>query len=144
VKRKLLALAGLTLLLSLPAMADEEETTGDLTQSVSDLSSQTDDKEKMDALGATRVEVSQIRSWISDATNSIKEEAERKTRRIFERIRAQLKLVDQLIALSKLEDEASKLEQQVSETKQKAAAAKSELEEKKAKLRALKMREKGE
>jgi len=143
VKRKLLAMVGLTLLSSLPAMADEEES-GDLKQSVSDLSAQTDDKEKMDTLGATRVEVSQIRNWISDATNSIKEEAERKTRRIFERIRAQLKLVDQLIALSKVEDEASKLEQQVSAVKQKAAAAKSELEEKRAKLRALKMKEKGE
>lgn len=142
-KRKLLAMVGLTLLSSLPAMADEEES-GDLKQSVSDLSAQTDDKEKMDTLGATRVEVSQIRNWISDATNSIKEEAERKTRRIFERIRAQLKLVDQLIALSKVEDEASKLEQQVSAVKQKAAAAKSELEEKRAKLRALKMKEKGE
>jgi chromosome segregation ATPase len=136
-------MVGLTLLSSLPAMADEEES-GDLKQSVSDLSAQTDDKEKMDTLGATRVEVSQIRNWISDATNSIKEEAERKTRRIFERIRAQLKLVDQLIALSKVEDEASKLEQQVSAVKQKAAAAKSELEEKRAKLRALKMKEKGE
>lgn len=134
--RKLIA-GAFVLLLAGAAWAEE----GDLKQTVSDLTSQTADKEKMDALGATRVELSQIRGWLNDATNAIKEEAEAKTRRLFELVRAQLKLVDELVALSKLEDEASKIEQQMSAVKQKLSTAKNELDEKKAKLRALKMAE---
>jgi replicative DNA helicase len=134
--RKLIA-GAFVLLLAGPALGEE----GDLKQTVSDLTSQTTDKEKMDALGATRVELSQVRGWLNDATNAIKEEAEAKTRRLFELVRAQLKLVDELVALSKLEDEASKLTAQISAVKQKLSTAKNELDEKKAKLRALKMAE---
>jgi len=144
VTRKLLV-TGLALLLSMPAWAEEDEDSSqDLKQSISDLSSQTDDKEKMDGLGSSNVELSQIRGWISDATNSIKEEAEQKARRCFELVRAQLKLVDQLIALSKVEDAANKLEQQVNEAKQKVGAATKKLQDRQAKLRALKMMEKGQ
>lgn len=134
--RTLLA-GALVLLLASPALAEED----DLQQTVSDLTSQTTDKEKMDTLGATRVELSQIRGWLNDATNAIKEEAKGKTRRLFELVRAQLKLVDELVALSKIDDEASRLQQQISQVKAKLSASKSELEEKKATLRALKMQE---
>ena len=133
---KLLA-GALVLLLTGPAFAGE----GDLQQTVSDLTSQTADKEKMDDLGATRVELSQVRGWLNDATNAIKEEAEGTTRRLFELVRAQLTLIDELTALSKVEDEASRLLQQISQVKATLSAAKSELDEKKAKLRALKLKE---
>jgi len=133
---KLLA-GAFVLLLAGPAFAGE----GDLQQTVSDLTSQTADKEKMDDLGATRVELSQVRGWLNDATNAIKEEAEGTTRRLFELVRAQLTLIDELTALSKVEDEASRLLQQISQVKATLSAAKSELDEKKAKLRALKMKE---
>ena len=140
--RKLLLLVGLLFVPVSPALA--EDASGDMMQTISDLRSQSDDKEKIDSLGATRVELSQIRTWLGDATNAMQEEAEEKARRIFARTRAQLRLVDQLIALSKVQDRVRKLERGLSEARQAAAAAKSELEEKRARLRALKMRAKGQ
>lgn len=134
--RKLVALFFVLLLASL-ARAEES----DLKQTVSDLSSQTGDKEKMDTLGATRVALSQIRGWLNDATNAIKEEAEQKTKRLFELVRAQLKLVDELISLSTLKQEADRVEGEIAQLGQKAAAAKGKLEEKQARIRALKMKE---
>ena len=134
--RKLIAVA-FVLLMAGPVVAED----ADMQQTVTDLTSQTADKEKMDDLGATRVELSQVRGWLNDATNAIKEEAGAKARRLFELVRSQLKLIDELIALSKIEDEASKLQQQISVAKQKLSGAKNTLNEKQAQLRALKMKE---
>jgi len=136
VTRMLVASASILLLLTTLATAAES----DLSQTISDLRAQADDKEKMDALGATRVELSQIRTWLNDATNAVKEEAEEQCRRVFDRVRAQLKLVDELTALSKIEDEAQRLEQSIAKIKQRYQAAKSQLDEKKAELRALKLK----
>lgn len=127
------------LLLPLLLIAVAGAETADLEQTVTDLNSQTDDKERMDTLGSSKVEINQIRTWLSDAANAIKEEDETKCRKVFERARIQLKLIDEQVALSKLDEQARGLEQQVSAIKQKADAAKRQLEEKQAKLRALKM-----
>jgi len=132
-----LAALSLVLLLAAPARAEES----DMKHTVLDLTAQASDKEKMDSLGATKVELSQIRGWLNDATNAIKEEAEKKTKRLFELVRAQLVLVQELVSQSKIKDEADKLEQEVSQVRQKAAAAKHTLEEKQAQVRALKMKD---
>lgn len=121
------------------AMAAAAES--DLSQTISDLRSQASDKEKMDALGATRVELSQIRTWLNDATNAVKEEAEERCRRVFELVRAQLKLVDELTALSKIENEAKRLAQAIAKAKHSYQSAKSQLEGKQAELRALKLKD---
>ena len=136
--RTLVAVVLIVLLAPAQALAED----ADLQRTISDLSSQTSDKEKMDALGATKVELSQIRGWLNDATNAVKEEAEKKCRRLFELVRAQLKLVDELITLSKIDDEARRLEQAIAGAQKKHQAAKNQLDDKVAKLRALKMKEK--
>jgi chromosome segregation ATPase len=123
-------------LMAAPAQAED----ADLQQTLSDLTSQTADKEKMDTLGATRVELSQTRGWLDAATNAIKEEAEEKCRRFFDLVRAQLKLLDELIALSKLEEEANQLDQAIAAAQQNFQAAKSQLEDKQAQIRALKIK----
>jgi hypothetical protein len=123
-------------LMAAPAQAED----ADLQQTLSDLTSQTADKEKMDTLGATRVELSQTRGWLDAATNAIKEEAEEKCRRFFDLVRAQLKLLDELIALSKLEEEANQLDQAIAAAEQNFRAAKSQLEDKQAQIRALKIK----
>jgi len=123
-------------LMAAPAQAED----ADLQQTLSDLTSQTADKEKMDTLGATRVELSQTRGWLDAATNAIKEEAETKCRRFFDLVRAQLKLLDELIALSKLEEEANQLDQAIAAAQQNYQAAKSQLEDKQAQIRAMKMK----
>jgi chromosome segregation ATPase len=123
-------------LMAAPAQAED----ADLQQTLSDLTSQTADKEKMDTLGATRVELSQTRGWLDAATNAIKEEAEEKCRRFFDLVRAQLKLLDELIALSKLEEEANQLDQAIAAAEQNFQAARSQLEEKQAQIRAMKMK----
>jgi len=140
--RTLLILPTALVLVVLIRVPDARAEDADLQQTVTDLKGQTNDKERMDSLGASRVELSQIRTWLSDATNAIKEEAEKKSRQIFELIRAQLKLVDEQTSFSKLDDEARKLEQQVTEVKQKAEALRGRLDDKKARLRALKMKDK--
>lgn len=133
--RKLFVVAGLSLLCAGTAHAD----VADLKQSLSDLRSQADDKEKMDTLGATKVELSQVSGWLDDATNAIKLEAEKKARRFFTLVRAQLKLVDQLVVLAKLQQEAKKLEADISGLKEQKASAKSQLEDKRVQLKALQM-----
>ena len=135
-----LILLGLVGLLAAPAWAEEP---ADLEQTITDLSSQTGDKERIDRLGATKVEVNQIRTWLTNATNSVKENAAKVARRFFDLIRAQMKLVDQLISLSQIDNEAVRLEREVAKTKQRIATMTGQLEEKRVQLRALKMREGG-
>ena len=135
-----LILLGLVGLLAAPAWAEEP---ADLEQTITDLSSQTGDKERIDRLGATKVEVNQIRTWLTTATNSVKENAAKVARRFFDLIRAQMKLVDQLISLSQIDNEAVRLEREVAKTKQRIATMTGQLEEKRVQLRALKMREGG-
>lgn len=127
----------LVLLLAAPARAEDD----DLNRTVTDLSGQAGDKEKMDALGAAKVELSQMRGWLDNAVNAIKEDAKKKARRMFELVRAQLKLVDGLISLSKAKDELSRLERERGQLRQALGKAKSQLEEKRAQLRALKITE---
>jgi hypothetical protein len=129
-----MALAVLLLLVaSAPALAAD----ADLKQTVTDLSAQTDDKERLDTAGAVKVEISQLRTWLNEATNAIKEDKEKICRELFERSRAQLKLVDQLAALAQLENEAKKLEDAVSSARKGMQAARRKLEDKQVQLRAL-------
>lgn len=130
------AFAGV-LLLSLPALAEDD----DLNRTVTDLSGQAGDKEKMDTQGAAKVEVSQMRGWLDAALNAIKEDAKKKARRMFELVRAQLKLVDGLITLSRAKQELATLERERGQLRQAVSKAKSQLEEKRAQLRALKITE---
>ena len=115
--------------------------TDDLKQTVSDLTAQTADKEKMDSLGATKVELNQLRTWIQTAQNAIQEEAEKKTRRFFTLIRSQLKLVDELIGLSRVEDQQAKLQREITAQKTLLGATKKQLLDKQARLRALNMKD---
>jgi len=126
-------------LLSLSATALAED--DDLNRTVSDLSGQAGDKEKMDALGAAKIEISQMRGWLDAAVNAIKEDTKQKARRMFELVRAQLTLVDGLVSLSKAKDELNRLEQESSRARQALGKAKNKLEEKRAELRALKINE---
>ena len=111
----------------------------DLKQAIADLSSQAKDKTRMDTLGAAKIELSQVGSWIDEASNAVQEKAEKKCRTALDRIRAQLVLVDQRIALSQLEAQAQQLETSLAEAKKASAAAKRELEDKQAKLRAIRI-----
>lgn len=133
--QKLFVIAGLSLLFAGSARAD----VADLKQTLSDLRSQAGDKEKMDTLGATKVELSQISGWLDDATNAVKLEADKKARRFFTLVRAQLKLVDQLVALATLQKEAKKVASEISGLKAQMASAKNQLEDKRIQLKALKM-----
>ena len=81
-----------------PALADA----ADLQQAISDLGSQASDKERIDAENAARIELNEVRTWLQDATNKLKEEEEEWCRLVLERVRAQLRMVDQLISLSSL------------------------------------------
>jgi chromosome segregation ATPase len=133
----LLAMIGL---LAAPAWAEEP---ADLAQTITDLNSQAGDKERIDAQGATKVELSQIRGWLTGATNSIKENASKVARKLFDLVRAQMKLVDQLISLSQADAEAARVEREVAKTKQRISTMTTQLEEKRIQLRALKLREGG-
>lgn len=128
----------LLLLVSPVSLADE----GDLKQTIDDLTAQTADKQRLDEHGATQVEISHIQTWISDATNAVKEDEPKKCRRAFNRIREQLKLVDELIKLSKLEASATGLEELIARITRANETNKSQLLDKEAKLRALKMQKK--
>ncbi len=133
-----LVLVGMVLALAAPVRAEEP---ADLEQTITDLNSQAGDKERIDKEGATRVELSQIRGWLTNATNSIKENAVKVARRFFDLVRAQMKLVDQLITLSHIDGEATRLERDVARTKQSISSMSLQLEEKRIQLRALKLRE---
>ena len=135
-----LVLLGLVGLTAAPAWAEEP---ADLAQTITDLGSQTGDKERIDTQSATKVEISQIRGWLTNAANSVKENTAKVARRFFDLIRAQMKLVDQLISLSQIESEAARLEREVAKTKQRIGTMTGQLEEKRVQLRALKMREGG-
>jgi vacuolar-type H+-ATPase subunit D/Vma8 len=135
-----LVLPAMMMLLAAPAWAEEP---ADLEQTITDLNSQTGDKERIDTQGATKVEISQIRGWLTNATNSVKEKTAKVARRFFDLVRAQMKLVDQLISLSQIESEADRLEREVAKTKQRIGTMTGQLEEKRVQLRALKMREGG-
>ena len=127
---------GLVALLALgaPALADE----GDLKQTHSDLSAQTEDKQRLDTLGAVKVELAQTRSWLAEAANAIKEEKAKVTRKLFERVRAQLKMMDQRIALSQVQAELRKLEQALAGARQGLANARKQLEDKRVQLKVMK------
>lgn len=117
------------------ALADK----GELQQSISDLSSQTSDKQRLDTLGAARVELSQVRTWLTEAENAVKEDQEDLARRALERVRAQLTLVQELTALSQRERETQRLEQALANARRGLQSAKKKLDEKHVELRALKL-----
>ena len=133
-----LILLAMVVLLAAPAWAEEP---ADLDQTITDLNSQTGDKERIDKEGATKVELSQIRGWLTNATNAVKEHAAKAARRFFDLVRAQMKLVDQLIVVAQLDSEASHLEREVAKTKERIVRMTTQLEEKRIQLRALKLRE---
>jgi hypothetical protein len=135
-----LVLLAMVTLLTVPARAEEP---ADLEQTITDLNSQTGDKERIDTQGATRVELSQIRGWLTNATNAVKENAAKVARRFFDLVRAQMKLVDQLIALAQVDAEATRLEREAAKTKERITTMTTQLEEKRVQLRALKLRESG-
>lgn len=81
----------------------------DLLQMTADLGAQADDKERMDPLGGAQAEINQIRVWLSEANTAIKDGRESQARRIIDRARAQLKLVDQVVVLSKINAEIKKM-----------------------------------
>ncbi len=126
-----------SLILSLSPFVHAEDE--DLQQSINDLSGQTDDKQRLDTQGAVKVELNEVRTWLGQATNAVKEGQEKKCRRIFQLVREQLKLIDQLIELSKLEARARALEDKNAKAQQEVNAAKQLLEEKQAKLKAYKL-----
>lgn len=131
-------LATATLLLTaLPGSARADS--ADLKQAIADLSSQAKDKTRMDTLGASKVELSQIGTWLDEASNAVKEDEEQKCRKALDRSRAQLALIDQQIALSQLEAQAKQAESALAEAQREVAKAKRELDDKTAKARALKM-----
>ena len=123
------------LALHAPALADE----GDLQQSLTDLSAQVDDKQRLDTHGAVKVELAQTRSWLGEAANAVKENKAKLVRKLFDRVRAQLKMMDQRIALSQLQLEQRKLEQGLQSARRGLEAAKKRLEDKRVQLKALKM-----
>jgi multidrug resistance efflux pump len=120
-------------------VGDARGDAADLKQANADLSSQAKDKTRMDTLGAAKIELSQIGTWLDEASNAVKEDDEEKCRKALDRIRAQLALVDQQVALSQLEGRAKQLDAAVAEARKAGAAAKRELEDKQAKLRAIKI-----
>jgi len=125
----------LLLLLSASAARAQDE---DLPQTIADLSSQTADKERLDTLGTARVEINQIRVWLTEAKNAVKEEEEETCRMILNRVRAQLRLVDELVLLSQLKADLGRLEEALATAKKVVLSAKKNLEEKLAKIRAMK------
>lgn len=133
----LMLAAAMLLLTALPGQARGDA--ADLQQAITDLSSQAKDKARMDTLGAAKIELSQIGTWLDDASNAVKEEDEEKCRKALDRIRAQIALVDQLIALSQLDAKAKQVESALAEAKKAVSVAKRELEDKTARARALKM-----
>jgi uncharacterized membrane protein YgaE (UPF0421/DUF939 family) len=128
---------GLLLLVSVPVHAEEP----DLEQTITDLGSQASDKERLDAFGAGKVEISQIRGWLTDATNAVKRNAVKTARQCFELVRAQMKLVDQLVAVAQAEHEAARLDKEIAAAKSRIGHLTARLAEKRSQLRAVKLRE---
>ncbi len=124
------------------AAATVRAESGDLKQTITDLTGQSEDKRRLDTTGAARLELEQLRGWLSDATNAVKEEKEKLCRQIFDRIRGQLGLIDQLISLGQAEAEAKKLEQALASAQKGLAAAKRKLDDRRVQLRALKLNSK--
>jgi hypothetical protein len=123
------------LALAAPALADES----DLKQTQSDLTAQTEDKQRLDTQGAVKVELAQTRGWLGESANAVKEDKGKLARKLFDRVRAQLKMMDQRIALSQLQLELRKLEQGLQNAKNGLAKARKHLEDKRVQLKALKM-----
>jgi uncharacterized coiled-coil protein SlyX len=96
----------------------------------------------MDQHEAAKIELAQIETWLAEAANAIKEEQEERARRLFDRVRLQLKLVDELIALSKADMRVDKLRAELGQLEAKVKSARETLQDKQAKIRALKMTEK--
>jgi hypothetical protein len=111
---------------------------GDLSQAIADLGAQARDKARLDTLGAVTIELNEINTWLREATNAVKEEQEPRCRRSLNRVRAQLSLVDQLIALSQLRAQQQRADKQLVRAGRKAAKAKQDLEERRANLKAMK------
>jgi len=111
---------------------------GDLSQAIADLGAQARDKERLDTLRAVTIELNEISNWLRDATNAVKEEQEARCRRSLARVRAQLSLVDQLIALSQLKAQVQQADERLGRAKRKAAKANKDLEERRANLKAMK------
>jgi len=103
-----LILLGLVGLLAAPAWAEEP---ADLEQTITDLSSQTGDKERIDRLGATKVEVNQIRTWLTTARLGEGERGQGGAPLLRPDPGAD-ELVDQLISLSQIDNEAVRLERE--------------------------------
>jgi hypothetical protein len=129
--------AALALLTTLPGPARGDAT--DLKQTIADLSSQAKDKTRMDTLGVAKIELSQVRTWLDDASNAVKEDEEEKCRKALDRIRAQIELVDQLVVLSQLEAQAKRVAAALAKAEKALSEAQRELEDKRAKVRALRM-----
>jgi hypothetical protein len=131
------ALFTLVVVLLLPAAANAGD--DDLKQTIADLTGQTRDKERMDTLGAVKIEISDARTWLAAASNAVKESDEDKCRQLLTRIRLQLVLIDQLVGLSQIKARAEKLTKEIRDVHASVRSAKTELEQKQAKVRALKM-----
>ena len=133
--KSLLAALLLTVLVS-SAVAVADET--DLNQTVSDLTSQVNDKRRLDRRQAASVEISQCKSWLADAANAIKEERVEQSRRLFVQVRVQLQLIDQLIALAELRHQEQRLNERLDAARQRVARAQRRLKAKEARLARLK------
>ncbi len=136
--RRGLFVVGVALLLASTARAED----GDLEQTIADLNGQASDKERIDQQGVARVEISQVRGWLTDATNSVRQKTPKKARRFFDLVRSQMKLIDQLVKVAAVENEAARLEREVGAVGKQNANLRRELDEKRVKVRALRMIEK--
>jgi hypothetical protein len=105
---------------------------------LTDLSAQTDDKQRLDTRGACKVELSHARAWLTDADNAIREDEPELARKAFDRVRAQLKMLDQRIALSQLQAQLGRIEQALQKARAGLEQAKNQLVDKRVKLKVLK------
>ncbi|MGB0678664.1 MAG: hypothetical protein ACPGUV_03275 [Polyangiales bacterium] len=135
--QRMFMIAGLLLVVA-PSLAAADA--ADLTQTIHDLQSQTGDKRKLDKAGVASIELSQIDAWLQAAANAAQEGKANQARLYFDRTRAQLTLIDALIELSKVEQQAQKTKQEIQNLKQANARAKARLDETNAKIRAMQMK----
>lgn len=109
----------------------------DVKQTISDLRSQLADKQRFDKRGAARLELSQIGAWLDQAANALKEEATDRARRVIQRVRAQFKLVDQLVARSELQAKKASLGKKLAQLRRDVEKKRELLANKRAKIEAL-------
>lgn len=131
------------LLLSMlaPRLASADAT--DLLQTIRDLRAQARDKARLDSAGAARIELNEVDGWLGDATNAAQEDKEELARRIFDRVRTQLALVDQLVELARLERKVSASRDRLEALRDANGDAKRRLADANARIRAHKIK-KGE